>query len=85
MPGRMTNEYIDFTNQGMLEKYGFKDLDEVRLIINMAFPGIIRRAWTPVYPSATWIIRAVSFLQKYLVTDSIDVMIDWAKKGDKSK
>ncbi len=73
------------TTQELLEKYNFKNLDEVRLIVNMAFPSVFRRAWTPVYPSAAWIIRALSFLQKYLVTESIDVMIEWAKKGDKSK
>lgn len=73
------------TTQELLEKHGFKTMDEVRLIINMAFPSIVRRAWTPVYPSAEWTVRALRFLQTYLVTNSIDVMIEWAKKGGKSK
>lgn len=73
------------TTQELLGKYGFKNLDEVRLIINMAFPSIVRRAWTPIYPSAEWTARALRFLQIYLVTNSIDVMIEWAKKGGKDK
>lgn len=73
------------TEYDMLKKYGFKNLDEVRLIIRMAFPSIVRRAWTPIYPSAEWTIRALDFLQIYLVTNSIDVMIEWAKKGGKDK
>ena len=70
------------TTQELLERYHFKNLGEVRLMIKMAFPSIWRRAWVPVYPSATWVIRAVSFLKIYLVTESIDVMIDWAKRKD---
>lgn len=71
------------TEQELLEKYNFKNLDEVKLIINMSFPTAFRRLWVPVYPSAIWVIRAISFLRTYLVTDSIDVMVEWARKGNK--
>lgn len=67
------------TTEELLKKYGFKNFDEVRLIIRMSFPSIFRRAWVPVYPSAEWVIRALSFLRTYLVTNSIDTMIEWAK------
>ena len=67
------------TTEELLAKYGFKDLKEVKLIVNMAFPSMIRRAWAPVYPSAEWTIRALRFLQKHLVTNSIDTMIAWAR------
>ena len=70
------------TTQELLEEYGFKDLDEVKLIIRMAFPSVWRRAWIPVYPSAAWVISALSFLRTYLATNSIDTMIKWAKRKE---
>lgn len=66
--------------QELLEEYQFKDLDEVKLIIKMAFPGLLRRAWVPVYPSADWIVRAIGFCERYLKTNSIDVMVEWARR-----
>ena len=67
------------TTQELLEEYQFKDLDEVKLIIKMAFPGLLRRAWVTLYPSSYWIKRALGFCEKYLKTNNIDVMVEWSR------
>ena len=67
------------TEKDLLKDYGFVNFEEVKLMIRMAFPRWYNRFFVPVYPSATLVIKALEAAKRYLRTESIDVMIAWAR------